>query len=314
MNLTPQTQHLFLGILAVLILASGVGQLMKRKAATRPQLAGTVENLVARVNAWWVMAALLAATLALGFHASVIVFGLISFFALREFITATPTAAADHRALFWAFFVILPAQYFLVWIQWYGLFAIFIPVYAFVFIPIRLTLAGEYKDFLERTARLQWGLMVCVFFISHLPMMLTLQIPGFEGRSSQLLLFLILVVQSSDVLQYIWGKLLGRHKVAPVLSPSKTWEGLVGGVLSASLLGLALTSFTPFRWWQAFGLALLATLLGFFGGLVMSAIKRDRGLKDWGHMIKGHGGMLDRIDSLCFSAPLFFHFVRNWWT
>ncbi|MES2705591.1 MAG: phosphatidate cytidylyltransferase [Verrucomicrobiota bacterium] len=314
MHLTEQTQHLFLGILAVLIVASGAGWLLKRRAVTRPGLGPVVENLVTRVNAWWVMAALLAATLALGFHATVIVFGLISFFALREFVTATPTAAADHRALFWSFFVILPAQYFLVWIQWYGLFSIFIPVYAFIFIPIRLTLAGEYKDFLERTARLQWGLMVCVFFISHLPMMLTLHIPGFEGRSAQLLLFLILVVQSSDVLQYIWGKLLGRRKVAPVLSPSKTWEGLVGGVLSASLLGLALTGFTPFRWWQAFGLALLATLLGFFGGLVMSAIKRDRGLKDWGHMIKGHGGMLDRIDSLCFSAPLFFHFVRNWWT
>lgn len=314
MHLTPQTQHLFLGILVVLVLASVIGKMLRLRARSRPGMMPTVENLVARVKSWWMMAALLAGTLAMGFHAAVLVFGLISFFALREFITATPTASADHRALFWVFFVILPAQYWLVWIQWYGLFSIFIPVYAFIFIPIRLTMAGEYRDFLERTARLQWGLMVCVYFVSHLPMLLTLQIAGFEGRSSQLLLFLILVVQSSDVLQYIWGKLLGRNKVAPVLSPSKTWEGLLGGVLSASLMGLLLAGFTPFRWWQAFGLSLLATLLGFFGGLVMSAIKRDRGLKDWGHMIKGHGGMLDRIDSLCFSAPLFFHFVRNWWT
>ncbi|MDB6136551.1 MAG: hypothetical protein JWM59_4794 [Verrucomicrobiales bacterium] len=314
MHLTPQTQHLFLGILAVLAVASVTGWILKRRAAARPAMQPVVANLVARVNAWWVMAGVLAGTLALGFHAAVIVFGLISFFALREFITATPTTMADHRALFWSFFVILPGQFFLVWIQWYGLFAIFIPVYAFVFLPIRMTMAGDCKGFLERTARLQWGLMVCVFFISHLPMLLTLRIPGFEGRSSQLLLFLILVVQSSDVLQYIWGKMLGRRKVAPVLSPSKTWEGLVGGVLSASLLGLALTGFTPFRWWEAFGLSLLATLLGFFGGLVMSAIKRDRGIKDWGHMIQGHGGMMDRIDSLCFSAPLFFHIVRHGWT
>lgn len=314
MHLTPQSQQLFLGILAVLVLASGIGLWLKKRAAARPGMLPVVENLVARVNAWWLMAGLLAGTLALGFHAAVIVFGLISFFALREFVTATPTSPADHRALFWSFFVILPGQFLLVWIQWYGLFALFIPVYAFIFIPIRLALAGEHRDFLERGARLQWGLMVCVFFVSHLPMLLTLRIPGFEGRSQQLLLFLILVVQSSDVLQYVWGKLLGRRKVAPVLSPSKTWEGLVGGVLSASLLGLALTGFTPFHWWQAFGLSLLATVLGFFGGLVMSAIKRDRGLKDWGHMIKGHGGMLDRIDSLCFSAPMFFHFVRHWWT
>jgi phosphatidate cytidylyltransferase len=128
-----------------------------------------------------------------------------------------------------------------------------------------------------------------------------------------LIAFLVIVVQGSDVLQYIWGKLLGKHKVAPVLSPSKTWEGLIGGVASATLLGMALHGITPFSPWQAAGMAFLICVMGFFGGLVMSAIKRDRGVKDWGHMIEGHGGMLDRVDSVIFAAPIFFHAVRYVW-
>jgi phosphatidate cytidylyltransferase len=149
--------------------------------------------------------------------------------------------------------------------------------------------------------------------ISHVPALLTLDIPVYESRNAFLIVFLILVVQSSDVLQYVWGKLAGRHKIAPQLSPSKTVEGFVGGIASASALGAALWWITPFSPLAA-GLASLAiTLMGFLGGLVMSAIKRDRGIKDWGTLIEGHGGMLDRVDSVCFSAPVFFHLVRYWY-
>ena len=147
-----------------------------------------------------------------------------------------------------------------------------------------------------------------------MPALLTLGIPGFEGRNLLLIAFLVLVVQGSDVLQYVWGKLCGRHKVAPELSPSKTWEGLIGGVVSATALGAALYAITPFSPWQAAALAFVICVMGFLGGLVMSAIKRDRGVKDWGDLIEGHGGMLDRLDSVVFAAPVFFHAVRYWWT
>jgi phosphatidate cytidylyltransferase len=156
--------------------------------------------------------------------------------------------------------------------------------------------------------------MVAVYCLSHLPALLDLRIPGHEGRGMLLIAFLILVVQGSDVLQYVWGKLLGRHKLSPTLSPSKTWEGLIGGILSATALGAAMAWMTPFTPLQAAGLAFASCVMGFFGGLVLSAIKRDRGIKDWGHLIEGHGGMLDRLDSLCFSAPIFFHLVRYFWT
>jgi phosphatidate cytidylyltransferase len=154
--------------------------------------------------------------------------------------------------------------------------------------------------------------MISVFCVSHIPALLTLDIPGFEGKNLLLVAFLVIVVQGSDVLQYVFGKLAGRHKVAPALSPSKTWEGLIGGVASATAVGASLWWITPFSPLQAAGMAFVTCLMGFLGGLVFSAIKRDRGVKDWGRMIEGHGGMLDRLDSVIFAAPILFHLTRYW--
>ncbi len=304
---------LLAGILGLLVLASGIGWILGKRVQAEAGQA-VVANLNARVRAWWVMTAVFAAALATGGIGSVILFGLTSFIALREFITLTPTRRADHRTLFWAFFVFVPVQYWLVATQWYGLFVIFIPVYAFLFVPVRSVLAGDTEDFLARTAKIQWGLMVAVYCVSHAPALLMLDIPGYAGENAKLLLYLIVVVQLSDVLQYVFGKTLGRHKIVPKVSPNKTWEGTVGGIAAATLIGTALWWVTPFSPWEAAGIALVVNLAGFAGGLCMSAIKRDRGIKDFGSLIQGHGGVLDRIDSLCFAAPLFFHLVRYLYT
>ncbi len=304
---------LLAGILGLLVLASAIGWVLGQRVQAEAGQA-VVANLNARVRAWWVMTAVFAAALATGGLGSVILFGLTSFIALREFITLTPTRRADHRTLFWAFFVFVPVQYWLVATQWYGLFVIFIPVYAFLFVPVRSVLAGDTEDFLARTAKIQWGLMVAVYCVSHAPALLMLDIPGYAGENAKLLLYLIVVVQLSDVLQYVFGKTLGRHKIVPKVSPNKTWEGTVGGIAAATLIGTALWWVTPFSPWEAAGIALVVNLAGFAGGLCMSAIKRDRGIKDFGSLIQGHGGVLDRIDSLCFAAPLFFHLVRYLYT
>ena len=198
--------------------------------------------------------------------------------------------------------------------QWYGFFSVLIPVYAFLFIPARMAISGDPASFLERSSKIQWGLMVCVYCVSHVPALLMLQIPGYAGKNARLLFFLVVVVQLSDVLQYVWGKLLGRHKISPVISPSKTWEGFIGGIVSATLIGTALWRTTPFTMWQTMGVAFVITVMGFLGGLTMSAIKRDRGVKDWGSSIQGHGGVLDRIDSICFAGPIFFHLTRYFFT
>jgi phosphatidate cytidylyltransferase len=313
MTTAEETRWLFAGIVGVLAVASLAGfALSRRFAATGPN--PTIENLNARINAWWVMVALIGLAFVFGKAGVIVLFGFASFAALREFITLTPTRRGDHVALAGAFFVVLPLQYYLIWIEWYGLYSIFIPVYVFLLMPIAAALRGDTTDFIGRVAEVQWGLMITVFCVSHVPALLTLDIPGYEGRGLLLIAFLIVVVQSSDVLQYIWGKLLGRHKIAPLLSPSKTVEGFLGGIASATLLGAALWWITPFSPWHAGLMALMITLMGFCGGLVMSAIKRDRGVKDWGQMIEGHGGMLDRLDSVIFAAPIFFHMTHYWWT
>jgi phosphatidate cytidylyltransferase len=309
---TSDLLGLLAGLGGFLVLMTAIGAVLRHKIApdrTNP----VIENLNTRIAAWWVMVVVLGTALLIGHPAVVILFALISFSALREFVTLIHTRRADHWALAGAFFVVLPVHYALIWMQWYGFYSIFIPVYAFLLMPVVAAYRGDPDRFLIRVAEVQWALMVCVYFISHVPALLTLHIPGYEGRNVLLIAFLVVVVQGSDVLQYLWGKLFGRTRIAPRLSPSKTVEGFVGGTLSATVLGGALYWLTPFTPLEAAGMSAVIVLMGFAGGLVMSAIKRDRGVKDWGHLIAGHGGVIDRLDSVIFSAPIFFHLTRFWW-
>lgn len=313
LKLDSETLWLVGGVLALLAVATVLGQFLRARVRN-DQDVKTVQNLNARIKAWWMMVAVFGLAMLTGGIGSVILFGLTSFLALREFITLTPTKPGDHRTLFWVFFVITPLQYWLVATGWYGLFAIMIPVYAFLFVPLRSVISGDCDRFLERAAKIQWGLMVCVYCVSHAPAIFFLTILGYEGQNGKLLFFFVLVVQISDVLQYVWGKTLGRHKIAPHVSPNKTWEGFLGGIATATLIGTGLWWATPFTPLQSAGMSLAITLMGFAGGLVMSAIKRDRGVKDYGTVIEGHGGVMDRIDSICFAAPVFFHLTRYFFT
>ncbi|WP_421592345.1 phosphatidate cytidylyltransferase [Shinella sp. M27] len=310
--MNDDTTCLFWGLVAILTTASLVaGGLSWRSPKPLPE---TLENLNARIKAWWIMVAGITVAFLFGKGGVILLFAFVSFAALREYVTLTNTRHADRWTLIGMFLIIIPTQYYLIWIDWYGLYSIFIPVYCFLAMPALTAIRGDTSRFLERVSEQQWGIMLSVYCISHVPALVTLPIPGNEGRGLLLIAFLIATVQGSDVLQYIFGKLFGRHKIAPNVSPSKTWEGLIGGIVSASALGAGLYWLTPFSPIEAGVLAGLACIMGFFGGLVASAIKRDRGVKDWGHLIEGHGGMLDRADSLVFAAPVFFHIVRYAWT
>jgi phosphatidate cytidylyltransferase len=292
--------------LAILVLSSVVVWGLRR---ARP--AADFSELAARVRSWWVMATVFFAAILVDQRLSLVFFALLSFWALKEYVTLLETRPADHRALFWAF-VAVPAQYTLVGIGWYGMFVLFIPVYMFLFLPLWPVIAGEPRGFVRSASQLQWGLMAFVFGLSHMGTLLLFAEPlpgeGVDGRS--LVLFLVFVTEMSDVLQYVWGKLFGRHRILPTISPNKTWEGFVGGVLSAAALSLLVRFLTPFSPWETVRVALLIGVVGFFGGAVMSAVKRDLGVKDFGQVIPGHGGVLDRVDSLCYAAPVFFHYVR----
>lgn len=301
------------GIVTLLIAASTIGWFLSSRVKNGSNQA-VIENLNIRVQAWWIMVAIFAISFLLGKVATIVLFALVSFFALREFITLTPTKAGDHRALSLAFFVLIPVQYYLIHIEWYSLFAIFIPVYGFLILPSLSVITQDTENFLERSAKIQWGIMVTIYCISHVPALLLLNIPGYSGQNALLLFYMLLVVQISDVLQYVFGKLFGKTKIAPVVSPSKTVEGFIGGTVGATVIGTAMWWITPFSPLQAAGMAFVTVLMGFLGGLVLSAVKRSLGAKDWGTMIKGHGGMMDRMDSVSFAAPIFFHLTRYFFT
>lgn len=270
-------------------------------------------ELKLRVRTWWWIVAFFSLTLLGSVTLALVVFGIISFLALKEYLTLNATRSADHLVLLWAYLSI-PLQYYWLGIHWYGMFIVFIPVYTFLFVPMRMVLSGETRGFLKAAASLQWGLMICVFCLSHMAAVLTLpQMTeiGEPGQGAMLLFYLVALTQLNDVAQYLWGKALGRRKIAPKVSPNKTLAGFLGGVATTSLLGWALGPvLTPFHPLHALLAGLLIGLTGFVGDIVISAVKRDVGVKDSGRLLPGHGGVLDRLDSLTYTAPLFFHYVH----
>jgi phosphatidate cytidylyltransferase len=332
------------GGVVVLLAAATAGVRVLRRRTDIGIDPAIVDTLSRRVRAWWYLCTILAATIFIGETATVVLFGLISFWALREFITLTPTRSGDHRTLVCVFFLCTPLQFVLVGFDRYDAYSIAIPVYAFLLIPPLIALSGDFKRFLERMAKIQAGLLICVYCLSHAPALMKLPVPqrppatpaaeadanapSGDGTSmgearamveakirdraagARLLVFFILMVQLSDALQYAWAHVPIRHVIVPSINPTRTWEGLLGGTASVALVGSALWWATPFPYWLAALMSAVIALMGFAGALTMSAIKRDRGVKDYGTLVEGHGGVLDRIDSMCFAAPVFFHLTR----
>ena len=297
----------FAGVVLLLTVASICTAVL---IATRP--GKNYIELKLRIQTWWWLVAILFVALVFHRTVAVVVFGLVSFMAFKEFLSIAPTRRADYRVLLLAYLTI-PVQYLWVGMNWYGMFIIFIPVYVFLLLPMRMVLIGETQGFLRAAGTLQWGLMTTVFSISHMAFLLNMpERSGSHGSISgeMLVFYLLLLTQSNDVAQYLWGKLLGRRKVAPSVSPNKTLGGLLGGVLTTTLLAWLLApGFTPMSELHAVCAGILISLFGFIGDVVISAVKRDIGIKDSGTLLPGHGGILDRLDSLTYTAPLFFHYI-----
>lgn len=263
-----------------------------------------------RIKSWWIMVSIFSLAILLKQPVSIAFFMMLSFIALREYFSLIPTRFSDRRVLLWAYLAII-LQYFWIYIGWYGMFLIFIPIYMFLFLPMRMLLNGETEGFLNAIGTLHWGLMLNVYTISHLSYLTILPISGNPiAGGIGLLVYLLLLTEINDIAQYIFGKLFGRHKIIPKVSPKKTVEGLLGGVFTTTGLAIALAPWlTPFDLLHSACLGLLLSLTGFVGDVNISALKRDLGIKDSGTLLPGHGGILDRIDSLTYTAPLFFHFT-----
>ncbi|HIW13079.1 MAG TPA: phosphatidate cytidylyltransferase [Candidatus Salinicoccus stercoripullorum] len=303
--ITGEVLYVLIAIIAVLISSSVITFIMKKRKPTK-----TLDEVTLRIRSWWVMFIIFTIALIIHSTISLVFMALLCFLALKEFFSLIPFNRAHRLVLFWAYLTI-PIQFFFIYIGSYGMFIIFIPVYMFLLIPIQAIIVGETKGFLHSIAAVQWGIMLMVFGLSHLAYLLVL--PGKEHSvvGAGLVLFLVVLTQANDVAQFIWGKMLGKRKIIPKVSPNKTWEGFIGGVLTTTVIAVLLAPLiTPFSLFSSIIAGLYIGLTGFIGDINISAVKRDLNIKDTSTAIPGHGGILDRVDSLTYTAPLFLHFTR----
>ncbi|MDB5048459.1 MAG: ynbB [Fibrobacteres bacterium] len=293
------------GIVGILVLATIIVAILKMAKPGKD-----FGELSMRVRTWWVMATVFCLAVTINKRISLVFIAFLSFLALKEYLSMVPTRRAHHRVLFWAYLAI-PFQFLWIGLEWYGMFIIFIPVYMFFILNIRMVAIGDTEDFLRSAGTLHWGMMITVFSLGHMAYLLVLPSAGNPaGGGPALLLYLVFLTQFNDVSQYVWGKSFGKHKITPSVSPNKTWEGFLGGFATTLALAFFLAPLlTPLTRWESILAGTIISVGGFLGDVTISAIKRDLGVKDTGASLPGHGGILDRIDSLTYAAPLFFHFI-----
>ncbi len=304
MIIPPYSLYAMIIVILLLIVATAITQIIIRRYPEKDYV-----ELNQRVTSWWWIIGLLFLFLSISKNSAIIFFGFLSFLALKEFVSIIPTRHADRNVLFWVY-ISIPFQYYWVATQWYGMFIIFIPVYLFLFIPMRMVMIGATDGFIKAAGVLHWVAMLTVFSVSHIAFLVVLEEKNVNAGAIGSVLFLILMTQFNDICQYIWGKMLGNYKIMPKVSPNKTWAGFIGGVLSITLLsGLVGPLLTALDTIQSIGAGLIISIGGFIGDVVISSVKRDLSIKDSGSLLPGHGGILDRMDSLLYTAPLFFHYL-----
>ena len=270
------------------------------------------ERFHRELRAVWVTAVIFWLAWVSGTVGATLLFGIVSFLAFREYITLLKTRASDHRSLLLAFFVVLPMQFILVGSGDFGMFSVFIPVYVFIAIPVVSALAGDPERFLERNAKIQWGIMVCIYGLSHAPALLLLELPRAPAKGAFLLFLLVMVAATAQIAQEVASRRLRRRPVARHIDRSFSYPALGVGVLVGAVVGVVLAWTTlGFKVPQALAMSMIAAASGAFGEFVMRALKKDAGVRHWGNAasVTGAVGLLDRVAPICFAAPVFFHSV-----
>lgn len=301
-------QQTFLAVFGGLALLAAAASVLVHRLMLRttdPVKLTWIGQLNSRLQASWLILLLFAVGFALGEVALAVIFALASFFALREFVALTPIKPADHVALIIAFYVVIPVQYVLVASGWYQFYAVFIPVYLFLILPVAMAWRHDTELYLQRVAKVQWGLMLSVYCVSHAPAIATLEPPGYEGRGPLLLLYFLLIVQMSENFAVMASASFGRTPLRS--NPNKSREGVLIGGTAASVLGTLLWWMTPFTWWQAALMSIATVFAAFMGGLVLASVKRSLGERQWDQGVALSRGVLERLEGITFSAPVFFH-------
>jgi phosphatidate cytidylyltransferase len=301
---------IFCALAILSLIATGAGQWVTSRTMDTVRLT-RLAIVNSRVRSSWSVLALFTVAFVIGPTALLVVFALASFFALREFVSLTPIKPSDHWALVVAFYLVIPAQYLLLGFGRANLFAVFIPVYVFLLMPVVMAIKQDTELYLQRVAKVQWGLMISVYCVSHAPAIATLPIRGYEDRGPLLLLFFLLILFLTDLLQVIASTLLGGTPLKVNLN--KTAKGVLAGGVGGVLIGTALWWLTPFLWWQAFLMSALIVASGFMGTVVLSLVKRSLGAKQWDSELVLTRGVLERLDALMFAAPVFWQVTRYIW-
>lgn len=271
-----------------------------------------LKEMLDRTHSWWVIFFLYILFFCIEKNLGYVGLALLSASALYEFLGKLDDSQVP-RSLRWLCFIMVPVQFVLCWRSEFLPAVVLIPVVFFVLGTVIVLLFEKTKVIITAPATALWAMLINVYGFAHLALLLSFPaLPGSPTGAQGLFLFYIFLTQFNDVLQFLWGTILGRHKIHTEISPKKTWEGLIGGVVTTAVLAVLLHDLTPFDVTQSVIVGLLLATTGFLGDLTVSAIKRSLGLKDMGTVIPGHGGILDRIDSIVLSSLIYFYLVLYW--
>lgn len=311
LDAAQQVQLLFLALFGALALVS-VWAALRNVSEDDEAAVARSERLARELRAVWLTAVIFWGAWVAGPLGATLLFGVVSFLAFREYVTLLKTRASDHRSLLLAFFGVLPLQYLLVGQRDLWLFTVFVPVYVFFALPVVSALAGDPERFLERNAKIQWGIMVCIYGLSHAPALLLLNLPRATDKGAFLLFMLVMVSATAQIVQALAARWLRRRPVARLIDRAFSWRALLLGVAAATVVGTVLGwSTLGFKVPQALAMSMIAAASGAFGEFVMQALKKDAGVRHWGNAasVTGAVGLLDRVAPVCFSAPVFFHSI-----
>lgn len=287
-----------LGIFAIILLIQSLVFILKKKE---------FKSLWTPYLVWFILIPILLIPLLLGRTYFIFVVLLLALASFREFTRAT--GLWTDKSFTWAGYLSIILIFYAVFIDWYALYNA-LPIYCMLAVLAIPILRGEFEHMIQKTCLTILGILYFGWLFSHLAYFENMQ--GGIGY----IIFIIILVELNDALAATFGKLFGRHKFVPRISPNKTIEGtalsLVGILFFAHIFRFAIPEYST---WQIWVIAILISIGGTCGDLVISFIKRDLQIKDMGKLIPGHGGILDRFDSLIFVAPIFFHFTRYFfWT
>ena len=296
-------------VFGVLIICSSIFGIISLKNKS-----DSISELVVRTNSWWKMAIGITVVATAPAIIGTVVLAYVVFVALREMLSIIPLRTADRIVLV-ASYIAIPIQFYLAYKNYYYLFQIFIPLVMFISVSVILVLTGETNRIGRSMAIIPTTLMLTVYMPSHMVLLFHVSVPGFTVGAGGLIIFLIMITAFNDIFQFTWGKLLGKRKILPRISPNKTWVGFIGGVFTSGVLGGALSFLTPLDYINCFYIGLSLSIIGFIGDSIISAVKRDLKIKDTDDLIPGHGGAMDRLDSIVLTTPTFYHllifFIEN---